>query len=243
MAEPGDIPVEIGWHPDSDEAALAFFPPEPLGPESAGALGPGGAGLARRLLQIRCPYDLRLRVSPAGPAQVRRIDEPGALSDGAFQGLVSLLEASAQRSPAHPVVQISLNFCLLSEERCALALLPPFLWPGMRDWPGTLVAGRFALRAWPRALNAALEWQERGRDWVLRRGDPLAYLSIAFDDPRKVPVPVEAATTPAFLRQYRRISGVVQYGRGVGAMFAEAEHRRPARLFEPKRTGTPRWDG
>ena len=247
MAEPGEIPVRVGWHPDSDEAALAFLPPEPLDPGEAAGLAPGepGAAMARRLLQIRCPFNLRLRVTPAGvrPLRFLRVEEPGAISDGAFRGLVTMLEAGAQRSPAHPVVQISLNFCMVTEERCALTLLPPFLAPGYRDWPGPLVSGRFALRAWPRALNAALEWHDRERDWVLRRGDPLAYLWFAFDDPRKVPVPVEAATTPAFLRQYRRISGVIEYGRNVAPMFAEAERRRPPRLLVAKRTGTPPWDG
>lgn len=243
------IPVDIGWHADSEEAALAFLPPEPLDTETRALLappgdGPGAPGLGERLFQIRCPFSVRIRITPRGVRPVRflRVEEDSTLSESAFQGLFTYLESTAQRRADTPVLQLSLNFLMLTEEACTLNLLPPFLSPGFRDWPGTLVSGRFPLRSWPRALNAVLEWQDRDRDWVLRRGDPLAYFTVSFDDPRKVPRLVEAATTPAFRLQFDRISGVVEYARNVAPMFAEAERRRPARLLTPKRTGTPAWD-
>lgn len=251
MAEPGgaEIPVDLGWRMDSDEAALAFFPPEPLDAgqaEALASLDPLGSaeGLARRVLQIRCPYNLRVRVTPRGvkPVTFFRVDEPGSLSEGAFQGLFQFLEPSAQRRADLPVVQVSLNVVMVTEEPCALMLTPPFLAEGYRDWPGPIVSGRFPIRSWPRVLNAVMEWEDRDRDWVLRRGEPMAYLWVGFDDPRKVPRLVEAATTPALETHYRRVSGVIEYGRNVAPMFAEAERRRPPRLLVPKRTGTPAWD-
>lgn len=247
LAEPGDIPVQIGWHVDSDEAALAFLPPEPLDPAEAVGLAPGpvGAGLARRLLVVRAPYNVRVRITPEGAQQQGffQVRTEGDLTREAFRGLFTPLAPGSLRRPGRAVVQVSLNFCLVTEEPCALTLLPPFLASTYRHWPGPLICGRFPLRAWPRVLNAAMEWEDRSRDWVLSRGDPLAYIALAFDDPRKVPVPVEAATTPAFRRHFRQVSGVIEYARNVAPMMAEAERRRPPRLFVPKLTGTPDWDG
>jgi len=236
--------VLVGWRHERPEASLAFFPPEPLGEAERAALGPGAQGLGDRVLAIRAGYDLRLRITPAGvrPVRVTRVEEPGALSEAAMQGMTELIVPSAWRRADRPAMQIALNMLFVTEEPAALMLTPPFLSPEFRDWPGTLVSGRFPLRAWPRVLNAVMEWEDRERDWVIRRGRPLAYVWIAMDDPEKVPKIVEAADTPAFRRHFRQISGVIAYGRNVGPMFEEAARRRPDRLLVPKRTGTPAWD-
>lgn len=245
----GTVAADVGWLPDSPQAALAFPPPRPLGPEARAMLPPvdpltGAGALAERVLEVPAAFDVRLRVTPPGVRPVRflRVEEAGSLSEEGMQGLFTRLEESSQRRPDLPVLQLSLNFALVTDEPASLMLTPPFLHPGFRDWPGTLVSGRFPLRSWPRALNAALEWQDRGRDWVIRRGDPLAYLWIVFDDRRKVPRLVEAARTPAFERHYRQIGDVISYGRNVGPMFEEAERRRPARLLTAKPVGCPDFD-
>ena len=103
MAEPAGtpIPVDIGWHMDSEQAALAFLPPEPLDAASRERLGPApGAGeLAARIVQIRCPYTVRVRVTPRGvrPVTFFRVEEPGALSER-VQGPLHLSRGQAQRS-------------------------------------------------------------------------------------------------------------------------------------------------
>ena len=183
---------------------------------------------------------MRIERSPphVKPAGYRLMPEPGGISQAAFRGLVTPIAADAARNSDDPAVQVSLNLQLLTEEPCTLNLTSPFFSPGFRDWPGTLVCGRFPLHAWPRALNAVLEWQDR-HDWVVRRGDPLAYLWLHFDDPRKVPNVVEAALTPALKRHFAQINNVSDFGRNVGPMFDQARARRPARLLTPKRTGCP----
>ncbi len=226
----------IGWRTSSPQASLAFLPPVVLGPE--------GGPLAGRVIVARAAFSLRVRITPAAVRPVRflRVEEPGGLTEEGFRGLVTPITSSARRDPARPAVQISLNLVLVTDAPATLSLSAPFLSDTFRTWPGSLVGGRFPLTAWPRALNAVLEWTDRDRDWVIRRGDPLAYLWPEFDRPDTLPDLVEAATTPALARHLRMIDGVADRGRNVGPMFAEAARRRPARLLEPKRIGAPVWD-
>ena len=100
-----------------------------------------------------------------------------------------------------------------------------------------MVSGRFPLRSWPRALNCVLEWQDRNRDWVLRRGDPMVYLMFDFDDPAKRPRMVEAAMTPPLRRHAAQIDNVGSFGRNVRPMFLEAARRRQA----GRAAGANRW--
>jgi hypothetical protein len=70
MSEP--LLVDIGWRNCSAQAALAYFPPEPIGKaerELAKHLFPADGpanDLAHRIVQVRCPYDLTIRISPLG---------------------------------------------------------------------------------------------------------------------------------------------------------------------------------
>ncbi len=245
MPEP--ILVDVGWRNCSPQAALAFFPPEPIGAEEGEALahlfpadGPAN-DLVHRIVQVRCPFNLTIRISPPGihPAQFYRVPEEGGLSEAGFRGLVTPVLASAQRSEATPAVEISLNLMVVTEETCALQLIPPFYSKRFRDWPGSVVSGRFPVRSWPRPLNCVLEWQDRDRDWVLRRGDPMVYLMFDFDNPAKRPRMVEAVMTAPLERHVAQVGNVSLYGRNVGPMFQEATLRRPSRLLKPKRTGCP----
>ncbi|MGF1501287.1 MAG: hypothetical protein ACFBSD_05685 [Paracoccaceae bacterium] len=236
--------VPVGWRLTTPDAALAFLPPELIteagAPAEAAALG----SLAARTILFRCPFDLRLEISPPAvrPVRITRDESVPGLTETGFKALVTMIAPSAQRSRTTPAVQISLNTMLITDAPATLILTPPFASTAFRDWPGTLVGGRFPLTNWPRALNAVLEWQDRDRAWSLRRGDPLAYARIDFGDPDAVPELVEAASTPALTRHFAQISNVVAFGRNVGPMFEEAARRRPARLLVPKKTGTPVWE-
>lgn len=226
------VEAQVGWRPSSPQAALAFLPPEPIDPS---------LGLGRNVLVVRCPYDLTIEVTPPAvrPARFTRVPEPGGLSAAGFTGLVTPIAPTAQRDPEVPAVQISLNLILVTDEVAALHLTPPFLDPGFRAWPGSLVSGRFPLRAWPRSLNAVLEWQDRTRPWRLRRGDPMVYLWLSFDDPAKVLTLVEAASTPTLARHLAQVDNVSAFARNVGPMFGQAEARRPERLLTAKGVGCP----
>ncbi|MEM7056903.1 MAG: hypothetical protein AAF557_04895 [Pseudomonadota bacterium] len=225
------IPVDVGWRVTSPQGALAFIPPEPIDV-------PGFEG---RVLQVLCPYNARVRKTPKnqGPARFGLVPEPGGISQQAFQGLTVPIEPGAQRTTELPAIQISMNLIMICEEDCAIHLSAPFFSPAFRDWPGPLVSGRFPLRSWPRPLNAVLEWQDDGKDWVLRRGEPMAYIWLHFDDPNKVPNVVEAAMTPALKRHFAQVDNVSSFARNVGPMMDEAARRRPARLLTPKRIGCP----
>lgn len=234
--------VDLGWRNSSPQAALAFFPPEPLSATDAAALfalAPGwsaGADLAPRIFVVRSPFSVRIRLvrAPGQPARFQRVAQQGGLSDAGFRGLVTPILPHAQRQADVPACQISLNLYFVSDVPCQLQLMPPVFWPGFRAWPGPLVCGRFPLRAWPRPLNAALEWHDHDREWVLERGDPLACIMPLYDDPELVPRLFEARLTPALKRQIAMVDDVSSVARNVGPMFAEAERRRPARLLEPK---------
>lgn len=233
----------VGWRFGSHKASLAFFPPEPLSNADAAQVSGlmPGSDLAGRIFQIRCPYDLTLRCSPGGvlPVRFTRDADESRLSEAACQALVSPVLRTAQRDLGNPAVQISLNMHFLTEEEAVLVLMPPFLSPGFRDWPGSLVSGRFPLKSWPRPLNAVLEWQERDRPWRLRRGAPMAYIWVQFADPAARPRLVQSATTPALKRHMAQVENVMAWGRNVAPMFAQAEARRPARLLVEKEIGCP----
>ncbi|MEM6913468.1 MAG: hypothetical protein AAF511_05780, partial [Pseudomonadota bacterium] len=99
--------------------------------------------------------------------------------------------------------------------------------------------GRFPLRSWPRPLNAVLEWQDQTKPWVLKRGEPMAYIWLHFDDPNKAPKVVEAKLTPALKRHFAQVDNVSSFGRNVGPMFEQAAERRPSQLLVAKETGCP----
>lgn len=236
--------VLLGWRNSSPQAALAFFPPEPLDQtefSTAAALFATHApntDIAKRTFMIRCPFNIRIRTgqNQNGQAGFRLISEPGSISESAFHGLVTPIEPTARRKPDVPVCQLAMNLFMISDEPCSIQLMPPFLSPGFRKWPGSIVCGRFPVQTWPRPLNAALEWHDTKSDWILKRGDPLAFVMPIYDDPNIYPRLVEAKLTPELKRHLQRIDDVSSYGRNVGPMFEEAERRRPMRLLVPKET-------
>jgi hypothetical protein len=245
------VEVDLGWRNSSPQASLAFFPPEPLSSTEAATLlrlfpaWTTAADLARRVFVVRAPFAVRIRlVRQSGRAAgFRLIEEPGSISPNAFKALVTPILPQAQRHPDVPACQISLNLYFVSEAPCSIQLMPPVFWDGFRTWPGSLVCGRFPVRSWPRPLNAVLEWHDLERDWVLRRGDPLACVLPLYDDPALVPRLFEARLTPSLQRQIAMVDDVSSVARNVGPMFAEAERRRPRRLLEPKIVGDGDGDG
>jgi len=247
----GKREVFLGWRNSSPQAALAFFAPEPLSKTDEVGLSTlfpefaQDGALANRVFVVRSPFNMRIRLGRGqnGQAGFRLIEEPGSMSVNAFRGLVSPIVPTAQRDPDVPACQLAMNLVMISDEPCSLQLMPPFLSPDFRNWPGSLVCGRFPLRAWPRPLNAVLEWHDKQRDWVLKRGEPLAYLMAIYDDPSVSPRIVEATLTPALKRQLSRVDDVSSYGRNVGPMFAEAERSRPKKILVPKLTAKIVRDG
>lgn len=234
--------VLLGWRNSSPQASLAFFPPVPLAETEDGKLAgllpspDGKPGFAERTLVIRCPWNLRMRPQqgPNGEIGFGCASKPGFLSQEAFQGLGQPFKPDAWRLADNPIFQLSLNLFFISDEPCSVQLMPPFLSSAYRSWPGTLICGRFPINNWPRPLNAALEWQGSHDEWVLHRGDPIAYVQPIYDDPSVVHKLVEAEMTPALKRHTRKMDSVAEYARNVGPMFQRAEETRPASLLTAK---------
>ncbi|MEM9060274.1 MAG: hypothetical protein AAGD13_07395 [Pseudomonadota bacterium] len=231
--------VLLGWRNSSPQAALAFFPPEPIGATDAAGLFPpdaGGSGLAERTFVVRCPWNLKMKPvrNPQGQIAFQRANMHGGLSQQAFTGLGEPFIPDAWRVAENPIFQLSLNLFFITDEPCSVQLMPPFLSPRFRTWPGTLICGRFPITDWPRPLNAALEWQDVSGEWVLKRGEPIAYVQVIYPDPNAVPRLVEAKMTRALKRHTRKIDNVAQFARNVGPMFEHAAEARPERLLYPK---------
>ena len=232
----------LGWRNSSPQASLAFFPPIPLAETEDGALAKlmsspnGNASFAERTYVIRSPWNVRMRPqkNPKGETVFGIASGPGDLSQEAFRGLGEPFKPDAWRKSGNPIFQLSLNLFFISDEPCSVQLMPPFLSARYRNWPGTLICGRFPATNWPRPLNAALEWQQPDGEWVLKRGDPIAYVQAIYEDPDLVPKLVEAEMTPALKRHTRKIDNVAEFARNVGPMFERAEATRPARLLQPK---------
>ena len=235
--------VLLGWRNSSAQASIAFYPPIPLSQTEDGSLArlipsPNGLpGFAERTYVIRCPWNVRLRPqrNPQGQIVFGIANQPGHLSQEAFQGLGEPFKPEAWRKAENPIFQLSLNLFFISDEPCSVQLMPPFLSPTYRDWPGTLICGRFPITNWPRPLNAALEWQQSDGVWALNRGEPIAYVQAIHDDPSVSIRLVEAEMTPALKRHTRQIDNVALYARNVSPMMQRAEQTRPAKLLNPKK--------
>ncbi|MEL7152585.1 MAG: hypothetical protein AAFN51_02045 [Pseudomonadota bacterium] len=234
--------VLLGWRNSSPQASLAFFPPVRLSQTEDGALAglipspDGKPGFADRTYVIRSPWNLRMRpqTNQQGATVVGIANQPGHLSQEAFSGLGEAFKTDAWRKADNPIFQMSLNLFFVSDEPCSVQLMPPFLSPTYRNWPGTLVCGRFPVTHWPRPVNAALEWQQDGGDWELTRGEPIAYVQAIHDDPDVIPVLVEAEMTAALKRHTQQMDSVALFARNVSPMFERAERARPAKLLKAK---------
>jgi hypothetical protein len=219
--------VDIGWINTWPQAGFAFPRPRLLDDDRV------PASLRGRIAVLYSPVDAVLRYAPDAP-QGCVLAKGSRLRQAGFEGLVTCFEEQARRRADIATVQIALNVVFVSDARCTLSLMPAFLSDGPRAWPGPLVAGRFPFRDWPRPLNLAIEWEDTDRDWVLRRGEPVAYVLFDLPDPTATVRLVEAEATPELARHRRAIDGVATIGRDVRPMIERAGQRRPARLLKPK---------
>ncbi len=219
--------VDIGWINTWPQAAFAFPRPRLLDDDRL------PTSLRGRMVELYSPIDAVLRYAPNSPQGCVLVEGSG-LRQAGFEGLVTSFAEGARRRADVSVVQIALNTVFVTDEHCTVSLMPAFLADGPRHWPGPLVAGRFPFRDWPRPLNLAIEWEDTDRDWVLKRGEPVAYVSFDLPDPYAKVRLVEASATPALSRHRRAIDGVATIGRDVRPMIERAGHHRPARLLEPK---------
>lgn len=234
--------IDIGWCTAQQTGAFAFAPPRTVMSTRERALGlravqncPAVNALERQLVELPSPFGLRLRLEaePDGPAL--SVDPLGTFVQPEVLGAALTLEPAARwRDPGRPVIQLRLPFFFVTDESpCTVTLLPPFLGPAMRRWPGSMIGARFALDAWPRDLVFAFEWDQPGGELHLRQGEALAYAMFEFDAPDKRPNLVEAELTPELAEFRLGLQGVGEITPDMDGVLAEARARRPARLLTP----------
>lgn len=233
------IPVRIGYCLGQAEGGFAFQAPRSVFSTRSKPLGkraiqncPAVNGLERQLIEIPSPVSIRMVLTMTDDGPEIDIDPVGTFVEEEKIGeIISLEPQERWRVANRPVLQIRLPFFFVTDEAAMMSLLPPFLAPAMRKWPGTMVASRFPLTIWPRDLVWAFEWDRPGEELVLRQGEPIAYALCEFDNPNKRPELVEAALTETLAEWREGMEGLDNFVEDVEEIWRGAPARRPARLL------------
>ncbi|MGD1925873.1 MAG: hypothetical protein ACFB03_17050 [Paracoccaceae bacterium] len=235
------IHCEIGYCLVDPEAGFAFTPPRTVLSTRKAPLGtravqncPAVNGLERQLVEIPSPIGLRLTLQIENGELNLQVNPKGTIPDQeALSRVLSVAPQDRWRDPKKPIVRLTIPWFFVTDERCMVSLMPPFLASEMRRWPGTMVTGRYPVTDWPQNLTWSLEWDDFDAELVLRQGDPLAYASFEFGDPNKRPKLVEADLTDD-LKEFRAgMDGIHHLTDRIEEVWANARSRRPARLMVP----------
>lgn len=232
---------DIGYCLKDPEGGFAFQPPRTVFSQRSKPLGqraiqncPAVNGLERQLVELPSPVAAVLSIGAGGPVPELKVNPKGTFVQPDKVGeMLSIDPPERWRDPKRPVLRLKLPFFFVTDEPAMLSLVPPFLGPGMRRWPGTMVAGRFPVTDWPQNLSWTFEWDQPGEELVLRAGEPLAYALFEFGDPNKRPRLVEAELTDV-LDEYRRgMEGIHHLTDRIEEVWETAHARRPERLLVP----------
>ncbi len=235
--------IPVGWCCDREEGAFAFEPPRTVFSRRARPLStrsvqncPAVNDLERHLIEIPAPVSIRLRAVDEGDApEIFVVPAGTTVEDDRIGSFLVIEPVERWRDPRRPMLQLKLPFFLVTDAPCHVTQVPPFLDPVIRQWPGTMTAGRFALHLWPRSLQWPFEWDDLSEDLVIRAGEPLCYLQCAFDDPAARPALVEAELTPELTEYRAGMEAVGEITDDIAGVMAEAARRRPATLLTPVR--------
>lgn len=232
---------DVGWCLTDPDGGFAFQPPRTVFSTRDRPLGtraiqncPAVNAIERHLVEIPSPVGLRLVLEEEDGAPALGVIEHGTFVEPEKIGdMVSLEPAERWRHPRRPIVQIALPFFFVTDTPCTINLLPPFLAPGPRRWPGTMAAARFPLTIWPQTLTWALEWDRPDEELTLRQGEPLAYALFEFNEPDARPRLVEAALTPELAEYRLGMQDVRHFTADIASVWDQAAARRPERLLVP----------
>jgi hypothetical protein len=233
--------VDVGWLIRTGSAGFIWDAPVlykredklPAHAKSA-AYCPAVIDNERRLVQVACPFDLRLRMSitDKGEAVLEDVDGiKSGMMPHVLMKLTKVAPRSEWRHPQRPIFQFRTPYVFLSDMPVYLAQLPPFLEYRDPAWPGVVIGGRLPIHIWPRTLNWAFEWYDITRELTLTRGRPWFYCRFETADPSHNIRLVEASLTPELKTYMAGIESVVEYVNGTFSLFSTARRRRPARLL------------
>ena len=235
------VEIEVGYCLADPGAGFAFPPPRTVLSTRDRPLGvraiqncPAVNVLERQLVEIPSPVTLRLVLEEEDGAPALGVVEKGTFVDPErIAEMVALEPPERWRHPKRPVVQLTLPWFFVTDAPAMINLLPPFLSPAMRRWPGLPVAGRWPVDIWPQTLVWALEWDRPDRELSLRQGEPLALALFEFNRPDARPALVEAALTPELAEYRAGMKDIHHVTPAIEEVWAGARARRPARLCVP----------
>lgn len=235
------IQCDVGYCLVDPEAGFAFEPPRTVLAGRAAPLGaravqncPAVNGLERQLIEIPSPIGLRMSLKVQNGELGMAINPKGTMTDPEALGkILSVEQQQHWRDPKKPILSLKLPWFFVADEPCMVSMLPPFLAPEMRRWPGTMVVGRYPMTDWPKSLIWSIEWEDFNAELILRQGEPLAYASFEFDDPNKRPKLVEAAMTEPLAEYRAGMDGVHHLTDQIEELWSNARQRRPERLMVP----------
>jgi hypothetical protein len=114
-----------------------------------------------------------------------------------------------------------------------ISQVSPFMHYARDPIPGTIFGGRFPINVWPRRLLWAFEWHDIQKPLILRRGEPLYYVTFETAPQDRAIQVVETDVTPELRAYLDMISGTANYVNQTFSLFKAAEERRPRKLVSP----------
>ncbi len=234
--------VMVGWGLDLENSSIIFPAPKPISKYRNKAISnrsvqacPAVNQLEKDYFVIECPFNLRLRcIKNQTSYDLHVVQEGTRLDDDLIKAFVVLMNPATWREKNTPVIQIKIPYFFLADEPCFLTQTPPFMCDQSRLWPGIVVSGTFPTDLWPRIINWAFEWTDLKNDLILKRGQPLCYIS--FDTSHTLSkidlVPLEV--TPELIQYRKSISATPKFMSNTFSLFETALERRPKKLLKKK---------
>lgn len=244
-SDPGEgRALSIGWLLDSPQPHVLFAEPErrrwPAESNDAAksvTRCPAIAAASARHFAIACPYDLRLGFDvdvDGQPALVNLDGNKSAVREDRLHGFIDISPRDEWRTPDRPIVQMALPYVFVADDVAYLTQSATFMDYRPNELPGLVLSGRFPIHIWPRRLAWAFEWHDTERPLVLRRGEPLFYVSFETTDPERPIRLIEAELTDDIQVFLDEIADAVSYVSNSFSLFESAGRIRPERLLVPK---------
>jgi hypothetical protein len=240
----GTGPVTVGWLNTEPKAAVLYDPPTRVRSvdmnrthAKSASRCPAVINLESRYFEIKCPFDMQLgfvRDDKGKPGLKNMLGEASPIRGNKLRELLTLVDESEWRYKDRPTLQLRLPYVFICDEPVYMSQIAPFMHYQPQPWPGTIFGGRFPINVWPRPLMWAFEWHDIKRPLILKRGDPLFYVTFETLPQERGVQMVEADNTPELAQYLEMISGAVNYVNQTFGLFKAAEERRPQKLVTPK---------
>lgn len=237
--------VEVGWILDADKAAFIWDAPRRIlreQPDKTHAKAvyncPAVIDHEARLFEVKCPIDVRLRISfdekTREPRLINVAGEMSTVRSGTLNQMLVIVKHSEWRHPDRPILQFKTPYLFVADDPVYMTQLPPFTSYRMHSWPGVMIGGRLPINIWARHMMWAFEWHDTSRELTIHRGDPWFYVRFETEDPSRPVRMVEAQMTPELQDYIVGAKAVTNYISQTFSLFSTARERRPKTLLVRK---------